>query len=55
MKKAFGEYLFIFIIYYLYSSQVVSVFWKLIISIDMCLLLLYLSLLSLLSTYFNLS
>ena len=40
-------------VYDLYSSQVVLVFSKLIVSIDMCLLMLYLSLLSSLSIYFN--
>ena len=39
----------------IYSSQVVSVFSELIISMDMCLLLLHLSSLSLLSIHFSLA
>ena len=39
----------------IYSSQAVSVFSELIISMDMCLLLLYLSSLSLLPIHFNLT
>ena len=59
MEKAFDSYFFKvhmqIKVYYLYLTQVLSVFSELIISMDMRLLSLYLSLLSLLSIYFNLA